>query len=77
MTSTVWPFDHSRVRSVVRKPPRSWRIVLFTASLWMGGVLFLYVGSEEAPSESYVMLLFGAGLSRFGSALAARARQMK
>lgn len=67
-------FARSERRS---EPPRSWRIVLFTASLWMGGVLFLYVGSEEAPSESYVMLLFGAGLSRFGSALAARARQMK
>jgi uncharacterized membrane protein len=55
-------------------PARSWWPMLFTACLWMAGILFLYVRSEGAPPESGVMLLFGAGLMTLGSALAARAR---
>jgi uncharacterized membrane protein len=53
---------------------RSWWPMLFTACLWMAGILFLYVRSEGAPPESGVMLLFGAALMALGSALAARAR---
>ena len=53
---------------------RSWWPMLFTACLWMAGILFLYVRTEGAPPESGVMLLFGAGLMTLGSALAARAR---
>jgi uncharacterized membrane protein len=48
--------------------------MLFTACLWMAGILFLYVRTEGAPPESGVMLMFGAGLMTLGSALAARAR---
>jgi len=52
---------------------RSWWPMLFTACLWMAGILFLYVRTEGAPPESGVMLMFGAGLMTLGSALAARA----
>jgi hypothetical protein len=55
-------------------PERSWWPMLFTACLWMAGVLFLYVSTEGAAPESGVMLLFGAGRMTLGSALAARAR---
>jgi uncharacterized membrane protein len=55
-------------------PARGWWPMLFTACLWMAGILFLYVRTEGAPPESGVMLLFGAGLMTLGSALAARAR---
>jgi uncharacterized membrane protein len=55
-------------------PARSWWPMLFTACLWMAGILFLYVRTEGAPPESGVMLMFGAGLMTLGSALAARAR---
>ena len=55
-------------------PARSWWPMLFTACLWMAGILFLYVRTEGAPPESGVMLMFGAALMTLGSALAARAR---
>jgi hypothetical protein len=53
---------------------RSWWPALFTACLWMAGILLLYVRSDGAPGEPSVMLIFGAGLMALGSALAARAR---
>ena len=54
---------------------RGWPL-LFTACLWMAGILFLYV-REAAPPESGMLLMFGAGLMTLGSALAARARSAR
>ena len=64
----------ARAERPASAPVRSWWPMLFTACLWMAGILFLYVRTEGAPPESGVMLLFGAGLMTLGSALAARAR---
>jgi hypothetical protein len=51
--------------------------LLFTACLWMAGILFLYVRTEAPPPESGMLLMFGAGLMTLGSALAAHARSAR
>ncbi len=55
---------------------RGWPL-LFTACLWMAGILFLYVRTEAAPPESGMLLMFGGGLMTLGSALATRARSAR